>query len=72
MFSIDINEELNVSDLSDKFPKVFPPETGQNKTLRLRILRGLKKNQRPKVQLLKMVIQNDIFALKQFSTPVKI
>ena len=56
MFNIDINEELNVSDLGDKFPKVFPPETGQNKTLRLRILRCLKKNQRPKVQLLKVVI----------------
>ena len=56
MFNIDINEQLNVSDLGDKFPKVFPLETDQNKTLRLRILRSLKKNKRPKVQLLKMVI----------------
>ena len=48
MFNIDINEELNVSDLGDKFPKVFPPETGQNKTLRLRILRCLKKKSETK------------------------
>ena len=32
MLNIDITEWLNVSDVGDKFPKVVPPETDQNKT----------------------------------------
>ena len=32
MSNIDINEGLNVSNVSDKFPKLAPPETDQNKT----------------------------------------
>ena len=43
VFNIGINEELNVSDAGDKFPKVFRPEADQNKTLRLRISQCLKK-----------------------------
>ena len=32
MLDIDINEGLNVSNIGDKFPKLVPPETDQNKT----------------------------------------
>ena len=32
MLNIDINEGLNVSNVGDKFPKLVPPETDQNKT----------------------------------------
>ena len=31
MLNIDINEGLNVSNVGDKFPKLVPPETDQNK-----------------------------------------
>ena len=30
--NIDINKGLNISNVGDQFPKVFPPETDQNKT----------------------------------------
>ena len=30
--NVDINDGLNVSNVGDKFPKVVPPETDQNKT----------------------------------------
>ena len=53
VFSIDINEGLNVSDVDDKCPKVFWPETDQNKTA---AFKDFKMNQRLKVQLQKMVI----------------
>ena len=56
VFNIDINEELNVSDAGDKFPKVFLPEADQNKTAAFKDFILSKKNQRPKVQLLKRVI----------------
>ena len=56
MFNIDINEELNVSDAGDKFPKVFLPEADQNKTAAFKDFILSKNNQRPKVQLLKRVI----------------
>ena len=32
MLDIDINEGLNVFNIGDKFPKLVPPETDQNKT----------------------------------------
>ena len=32
MLNIDINEGLNVFNVGDKFPKLVPPETDQNKT----------------------------------------
>ena len=32
MLNIDFNESLNVSNVGDKFPKLVPPETDQNKT----------------------------------------
>ena len=32
MLDIDVNEGLNVSNVGDKFPKLVPPETDQNKT----------------------------------------
>ena len=32
MLDIDINDGLNVSNVGDKFPKLVPPETDQNKT----------------------------------------
>ena len=32
MLNTDINEGLNVSNVGDKFPKLVPPETDQNKT----------------------------------------
>ena len=31
MLNIDINEGLNVFNVGDKFPKLVPPETDQNK-----------------------------------------
>ena len=56
LFNIDINEGLNVSDVGDKFPKVFWPETDQNKNAAFKYFTTSKNNQRPKVQLQKMVI----------------
>ena len=56
VFNIGINEELNVSDVGDKFPKVFRSETDQNKTAPFKDFTMSKKNQRLKVQLQKMVI----------------
>ena len=31
MLNIDINEGLNVSNVGNKFPKLVPPETDQNR-----------------------------------------
>ena len=56
MFNIDINEGFNVSDVGDKFPKVFWPEADQNKTAAFKDFTLPKKSQRQKVQLQKMVI----------------
>ena len=47
-FNIDINEGLNVSDVGDKFPKVFWPEADQNKTAAFKDFILPKKNQRQK------------------------
>ena len=52
VFSIDINEGLNVSDVGDKCPNVFWPETDQNKTA---AFKNFTMNQRLKVQLQKKV-----------------
>ena len=56
VFNIDINEGFNVSDVGDKFSKVFWPEADQNKTAAFKDFTLPKKNQRPKVQLQKMII----------------
>ena len=32
VLNIDINKGFNISNVGDQFPKVFPPETDQNKT----------------------------------------
>ena len=48
VFNIGINEELNVSDAGDKFPKVFRPEADQNKTAAFKDFTMSKKNQRLK------------------------
>ena len=48
LFNIDINEGLNVSDVGDKFPKVFWPEADQNKTAAFKDFILPKKNQRRK------------------------
>ena len=51
MLNISINEGLNVSDVSDKFQKVVPPETDQNKTAAFNDLSMSEKNSEAKCSI---------------------
>ena len=56
VLKVDINEGLNGSNVGDKFPKVVPPETDQNKTAVFNDSSMSEKNQRLKVPSQKMVV----------------
>ena len=71
VFKIGINEGLNVSDVGDKFPKVFRPETGQKKTAAFKDFTMSKKQSEAKGSITEDVHLKGYFSSKTAFKPSK-